>query len=367
MSTSPPLMVVGCGAVVDQYYVGALRKLEARGIARVVALVDPNPDRTAALGQHFRSARAFALPAEALAQATPDLTIIASPPSCHAEHAIAAFAAGSHVLCEKPMAASLDDAERMAAAARAAGRFLAIGMTRRMYTCLAEARAVLAAGALGDHLSFVYREGGVYAWPVNTDFPFRRATAGGGVLIDKGAHVLDFLAALFGEPVVAAYADDGHGDGVETNCQIRLVFPRASGKVQLSWSQPLVNGFHIAGSAGQLTLHPWRPDAVLWRRNDGGWETRVSAATWPCDLRPGGSRGTPWTYDDCMYYQLVQALRAAVHGEPVPVAGEQGLAVMRAIHACYRQATPLRRSWLTQAEQAQADARHWSRERCLAA
>jgi predicted dehydrogenase len=359
-------MVVGCGAVVGQHYLGALKKLEARGIARVVALVDPNPDRTAALGQQFRSARAFAVPAEALARTTPDLTIIASPPSLHAEHAVAAFGAGSHVLCEKPMATNVDDAERMVAAARAARRVLAVGMIRRMYPCLAEARALLAARALGDNLSFVCREGGVYRWPVSTDFAFRRATAGGGVLIDRGTHVLDFLTALFGEPVVAAYADDCHSDGVETNCQIGLAFPGASGVVQLSWSQPLVNGFHIAGSAGELTLHPWRPDAVLWRRNGGVWETRVSAATWPCDLQPGGRRGTP-TYDDCMYYQLVQTLRTAAYGEPVPVDGEQGLAVVRAIDACYRKAMPLRVSWLTKAEQAQADARHWSRERCVAA
>src|SRR6266705_6626631 len=256
------LMVVGCGAVVDRHYRGALRTLESRGIARVVALVDPDAARTSALEQDFPSARAFASPAEAFAQVTPHLTVVASPPSCHAEHAVAAFAAGSHVLCEKPMAASVDDAERMVAAARAAGRVLAIGMTRRMYSCLAEARAILAAGALGDPVSCVYREGEVYGWRVSTDFPFRRATAGGGVLIDKGTHVLDFLAALFGESNAAAYADDGHTDGVETNCQISVVFPGASGKVQLSWSQPLVNGLHITGSAGQLTLHPWRLDEI---------------------------------------------------------------------------------------------------------
>src|SRR6266705_613613 len=131
------LMVVGCGAVVDRHYRGALRTLESRGIARVVALVDPDAARTSALEQDFPSARAFASPAEAFAQVTPHLTVVASPPSCHAEHAVAAFAAGSHVLCEKPMAASVDDAERMVAAARAAGRVLAVGMTRRMYTCLA--------------------------------------------------------------------------------------------------------------------------------------------------------------------------------------------------------------------------------------
>jgi predicted dehydrogenase len=361
----PAIAVVGCGTVVDQYYRGALTKLEKRGIARVVALVDPDSNRAAALARHFRSARAFSTPGEALTQTAADLTIVASPPSLHAAHALAAFGAGSHVLCEKPMAASVDDAERMVAAARAARRVLAVGMTRRMFPYLAEMRSLIAAGALGERIRFTYRDGGVYGWPVSTDFAFRRAMAGGGVLIDKGTHVLDFLAALFGEPAPATYADDGHAEGVETNCRVGIGFPGAAGTVQLSWSQPLVNGFHVAGSAGEMTEHPWRLDAVLWRRSGGAWETRVSAAAWPRDLRANGRRGKPWTYEECVYYQIVQVLRAAVHGEAVPVGGEEGVMVMRAIQACYRMATPLRLSWLTEAEQAQADAHHW-RQQCAA-
>jgi predicted dehydrogenase len=363
---TPGIAVVGCGTVVDQYYRGALARLEARGIARVAALVDPDAGRAAALARQFRSARAFAAPEEAFATGAADLTIIASPPSLHAAHALAAFAVGSHVLCEKPMAASVADAERMVAAARSARRVLAIGMTRRMFPYLAEIRSLIAAGALGDRLRFVYRDGGVYGWPVSTGFAFRRSTAGGGVLIDKGTHVIDTLAALFGAPAPAAYADDALGDGVETNCRIGLVFPRASGIVQLSWNQPLAGGFDVAGSAGEITMHPWRLDAVRWRRSGGPWETRISAATWPRDLRPGGRREKPWTYEACVYHQVVQVLRAAVHGEAPPVTGEEGVMIMRAIEACYRMATPLRLTWLTDAEQAQADSVHW-RQQCAAA
>lgn len=363
----PRLAVIGCGTVVDQYYRGALLKLERRGVASVSALVDPDTVRAGSLARQFRSAQAFATPEEAYRSTAADLTIVASPPSLHAAHAAAAFAAGSHVLSEKPMAASVEDAERMVAAARAARRVLAVGMTRRMFPCLSEVRALIATGALGDRIRFEYRDGGVYGWPVSTDFAFRRATAGGGVLIDKGTHVMDFVAAVFGEPVPAAYADDGYGDGVETNCRIGLLFPGASGTVQLSWSQPLVSDFHVAGSAGELRLHPWRLDAVRWRRHGGAWETRVSAAAWPGDLRVRGRREKPWTYEDCVYYQVIQVLRAALYGEAPPVTGEEGVAVMKAIRACYRMATPLRLAWLTEAEQAQADARHWSRSRCAAA
>jgi predicted dehydrogenase len=363
---NPSIAVIGCGTVVDQYYRGALIKLEKRGIARVVAVVDPSTARATALARNFQSARVFPKPGDAFTQAAADLTIVASPPSLHAEHALAAFAAGSHVLCEKPMAASVSDAERMVAAARAARRVLAIGMTRRMFPYLAEMRSLIAAGALGDRLRFVYRDGGVYGWPVSTGFAFRRSTAGGGVLIDKGTHVIDSLAALFGAPAPAAYADDALGDGVETNCRIGLVFPGASGTVQLSWNQPLAGGFDVSGSAGEITMHPWRLDAVRWRRSGGAWETRVSAATWPRDLRLDGRREKPWTYEDCVYHQVVQVLRAAVHGEAPPVTGEEGATIMKAIEACYRMATPLRLAWLSDAEQAQADTVHW-RQQCAAA
>lgn len=358
----PRIAVVGCGAVVDQYYRGALVKLEKRGIARVAALVDPDAGRAAALARHFPSARAFTDLAGALGDAAITLTIVASPPSLHAGHALSAFAAGSHVLCEKPMAASVPDAERMVAAAREARRVLAVGMTRRMFPYLSAMRSLIAAGHLGDRLEFVYRDGSVYGWPVSTGFAFRRASAGGGVLIDKGTHVLDFLAALFGAPLPAAYADDGRGEGVETNCRIGVVFPAASGTVQLSWSQPLANGLRIRGSAGEVKEHPWRLDAVRWRRHGKAWETRVSAARWARDLRPDSPKETPWTYEDCVYYQVVQVLRASVLGEAPPVTGEEGVMVMKAIEACYRMATSLRLAWLSEAEQTQADTLHWRRQ-----
>ena len=361
------LAVIGCGAVTTGLYRGALKKLESRDIARVVALVDPSTERTAVLARDFRAARAFTTTEQAFAETRPALTIVASPAGRHAEHATAAFAAGSHVLCEKPMTVAASDGERMLAASRDAGRVLAVGMVRRMFPSLAEARAILASGVLGDQVRFVYREGLVYSWPVSTDAAFRRATAGGGVLTDFGSHVLDFLAALFGAPTVNGYADDALEGGVETNCRIELAFPTATGIAQLSWSQPLKTELRIAGSAGELAVDPGRIDSVRWRRHGGEWETRASDATWPMDLRPSGDRRTPRTYYECIYHQVVQVMRAALYGEPVPASGEEGLAAVRAIEACYRQATALGQPWLAASESAEAESRHWNGERWAAA
>ena len=361
------IAIIGCGAAIAGLHAAALRKLESRGTARVVALVDPDRSRTAALGRSFRRARPFTTVAEAFSATAPELTIVATPPALHAEHAVAALAAGSHVLCEKPMAIRAADAERMLAAAASARRFLAIGMTRRMATGLLEARALVVSGSLGDNLRFAYRDGAVYDWPVSTSAPFSRTTAGGGVLIDLGSHAIDYLSALFGPPSVIAYADDGQGEGVETNCVVELDFPAASGFAQLSWNQPLVTGLDIVGEKAELRLHPFRPDSLLWRPRGGRWQARETRATLARDVEPRPERGAPRTYYEAIYYQLVQVLRAVRYGEPVPVDGEQGLTAVRAMDACYLQATPLRLPWLTAAEQSRADDRHWSRTRWLAA
>jgi len=362
-----PIAIIGCGAVIAGLHASALRKLESREAARVVALVDPDRSRATALGRQFRWARPFATVAEAFSATAPALTIVASPPALHADHAVAALAAGSHVLCEKPMAVKAADAERMAAAAVDARRWLAIGMTRRLATGLLEARALIAAGALGDGVRFVYRDGAVYDWPVSTSAAFSRATAGGGVLFDLGSHAIDYLSALFGTPSVMAYADDAQRDGVEANCVVELGFPAASGFAQLSWNQPLATGLDIVGEKAELRLHPFRPDSLLWRPRGGRWQARESRVTLARDVELRPERGAPRTYYEAIYYQLVQVLRAVRYGEAVPVDGEQGLASVRAIDTCYRQAAPLRLPWLAAAEQARADDRHWSRERWLAA
>jgi len=284
----------------------------------------------------------------------------------HAEHAIAALGAGSHVLCEKPMATQVHDAERMVAAARHAGRVLAVGMVRRMFPCLADARDLLSTGALGDQLRFVYREGTVYGWPARTDAAFRRATAGGGVLTDLGSHVFDFLFALFGAPTGLSYADDGQAEGVETNGRVELNFARAQGVAQLSWSQPLVTGLHIVGSNAEIRLDPGRIDSVLFRPRGGDWEARSSLRTSAVDLRRAPRMESPSTYYACILHQVVRTLRAAIYGEPVGATAEDGLAVVRTIESCYREATSLQLPWLTPAEQERADDRHWNRVRWAA-
>ncbi|MFC8900653.1 Gfo/Idh/MocA family protein [Streptomyces cinereoruber] len=140
-----------------------------------------------------------------------DLVDICTPGDSHAEIAIAALEAGKHVLCEKPLANSVAEAEAMTAAAEAAaarGRIAMVGFNYRRVPALAYARGLVAEGRLGAlrHVRVTYLQD----WLVDPDFPLtwrlEREHAGSGALGDLGAHAVDLAQYLAGEPLVGVSA-----------------------------------------------------------------------------------------------------------------------------------------------------------------
>ncbi|MFZ4300637.1 Gfo/Idh/MocA family protein [Streptomyces cinereoruber] len=139
------------------------------------------------------------------------LVDICTPGDSHAEIAIAALEAGKHVLCEKPLANSVAEAEAMTAAAEAAaarGRIAMVGFNYRRVPALAYARGLVAEGRLGTlrHVRVTYLQD----WLVDPDFPLtwrlEREHAGSGALGDLGAHAVDLAQYLAGEPLVGVSA-----------------------------------------------------------------------------------------------------------------------------------------------------------------
>jgi predicted dehydrogenase len=133
-----------------------------------------------------------------------DLVDICTPGDTHAEIAIAALAAGKHVLCEKPLANTVDEARAMAAAAEAAaakGVRSMVGFSYRRVPALALARRLVAEGRLGElrHVRAAYLQD----WIVDPDFPLvwrlRKEAAGSGALGDIGAHIVDMAQYLTGD------------------------------------------------------------------------------------------------------------------------------------------------------------------------
>jgi predicted dehydrogenase len=130
-----------------------------------------------------------------------DVVDICTPGRLHAEIAIAALAAGKHVLCEKPLANTLAEAEAMHAAAAAAserGIRSMVGFSYRRTPALAYARELIADGRVGDirHIRALYLQD----WIVDPEFPLVwrliREEAGSGALGDLGAHLIDLAQYL---------------------------------------------------------------------------------------------------------------------------------------------------------------------------
>lgn len=135
-----------------------------------------------------------------------DIVDICAPGFMHAEIAIAALAAGKHVLVEKPLANTLAEAEAMAEAGRLArtrGVQSMIGFNYRRVPALALARELIAEGRLGTvrHLRAAYLQD----WLADPESPMtwrlRRETAGSGALGDIASHAIDQVLFLLGEPV----------------------------------------------------------------------------------------------------------------------------------------------------------------------
>ncbi|QDO01987.1 Gfo/Idh/MocA family oxidoreductase [Streptomyces sp. RLB3-17] len=140
-----------------------------------------------------------------------DLVDICTPGDSHAEIALAALAAGKHVLCEKPLANTVEEAEAMTEAAEAAfarGQVSMVGFNYRRMPATSLARKMVAEGRLGAlrHVRVTYLQD----WLVDPQFPLtwrlRKELAGSGALGDLGAHIVDLAQYLAGEPVVGVSA-----------------------------------------------------------------------------------------------------------------------------------------------------------------
>ncbi|MGO1415192.1 MAG: Gfo/Idh/MocA family protein [Microbacterium gubbeenense] len=138
---------------------------------------------------------------EVIARDDIDVVDIVTPGHSHDEIAIAALAAGKHVLCEKPLANSVADADRMADAAEASSAIAMLGFTYRRVPALTRARDLIAEGRVGtvQQVRAAYRQD----WLVDPKAPLswrlKKDQAGAGALGDIGGHAVDLVQFLTGQ------------------------------------------------------------------------------------------------------------------------------------------------------------------------
>jgi predicted dehydrogenase len=172
----------------------------------LVALAGMEPDALHRLGDQYgiRQEGRYANWQDLVDHGQIDLLSVAAPTTLHAPIAVAALNAGMHVLSEKPMAENADTARLMVEAAERNDRVLDVSFNHRQRGHVKVLKKIIDAGLLGRiyyaKVGWLRREGipGLGSWFT------RRATAGGGPLMDLGVHMLDIALYLMGEPAVRA-------------------------------------------------------------------------------------------------------------------------------------------------------------------
>ncbi|WP_243758374.1 Gfo/Idh/MocA family protein [Actinotalea soli] len=304
-----------------------------------------------------------------------DLVDICTPGSTHAEIALAALAAGKHVLCEKPLANSVAEAEEMAAAAAVAARdgvLAMVGFTYRRVPALSFARQLVAEGRLGTirHVRAQYLQDWIADEEAPLSWRLDREKAGSGALGDIGAHVVDLAQFITGEritgvsglletfvherPVATEHAglhgSAGSERGPVTVDDAAVFLARFSGggigtfeATRFAWGRKNAIRLEINGSAGSLAFDFEDMNVLHWF--DAADEARLAgfrrivvtepehpyaAAWWP----PGHGLG----YEHGFTHQAVDLVRSLAAGEQPRPSFADGLVVQRVLDAVERSA-----------------------------
>jgi len=212
------LGLIGCGSFggfcLETY--SAMAGLHAAAVADVV------PEAARAFGERFGAA-AYTDPQQLIADPNVDLVHVATPPSTHHRLAVAAARAGKHVLCEKPLALNVAQADEILAAAEAAAVICPLNFVLRYNAATDLVKAVIDSGALGEVLS-ARLTNCAGDTGLGADHWFWNKDLSGGIFVEHGVHFFDLYGHWFGPGrLVAACAATRGENGPEDRvaCTIR--------------------------------------------------------------------------------------------------------------------------------------------------
>jgi predicted dehydrogenase len=204
-----------------------------------------------------------------------DVVYVVLPNGMHAEYTIRAFAAGKHVMCEKPMAISVEECEQMIAAGKAAGKKLQIGYRMHWDAPTLACIEAIRRGEIGP-IQIIEAETG-FTSDDPTQWRLNRKLAGGGCLMDIGIYSLSAAMYLSGEEptevLAQTYQDtsDPRFKEVEQSCNFQLKFPSGVMASCLSSYNANMNRYVVHGRGGQCLLEPGQAyGGVKFQINHGG-------------------------------------------------------------------------------------------------
>ncbi|MCQ8186097.1 Gfo/Idh/MocA family protein [Parvularcula maris] len=260
-----------------------------------------------------------------------DAVYIVLPSGLHAEWTEKAFAAGKHVLCEKPMALSPSECERMIAASKAADRKLMIAYRCHFEPYNLKLMELMREGAIGElrtiRTNHQYKAG--MATP-QTNWRLNRRLAGGGPLEDYGLYGLQaslYISGQMPERISASVMrpeGDARFQEIAAHTASQLTFPGgAAAQLSTSYDAAGLNRLDIFGSEGRIVMEPG---------------TSYGGQTMTLSRGQGSETLTPGDPQVQFAGQLDHFAEAVREGTPIKTPGEIGLRDSRLIEAIYRAA-----------------------------
>ena len=337
--------VIGCGYIAEEAH---LPNFLSCPRAELVAVADTRKERLVAVREKFGVKNFYTDYHDMLKGNLIDAVSICVPNFLHSQVAIDASEAGKHILCEKPMATTLDDADRMISAARKNNVKLMIGNSLRFLPNHKLAREWVQKGKIGK-VYFVraqFASPGPYGAPGITSPFYFDSEKGGGVLFDAGSHLVDLLLWMFGDvskvhACVGAYKDEiNKADDVAS---VSLKFENGIiGEIFASWVSIQnwhlmtdYNNLQILGSEGRMYSDFWGPYLHYFKEKSLVCRLKGMIKVTPVELDPK----IPFAARNYAYEKEINSFVNCVVKDKEPlVTGEDGRRALEVIIDAYRSA-----------------------------
>jgi UDP-N-acetyl-2-amino-2-deoxyglucuronate dehydrogenase len=325
--------VIGCGEIA---YSATGKSIQAAHNAEMVTGVDPVEHVARSFGETYDIETTTNLDA-VLASPEVDAVVISTPHYTHAPLTIAAAKAGKHVMVEKPIACTLEQADAMIAACKEAGVLLTVNLVTRYDPGAVKAKELIERGAIGTVTAIQFHGAGNkpdsywsggYSGRVQTEWRRFKAQSGGGILIMNFVHDIDRLRYVTGLEAVRVYAEyDTFATDVEVEDWITLSMRYENGAIGNLLASSCAKGNEstgdrIYGTAGQIGF--------------GRGVLRVYT-----DLDVEGLEQGAWNEIELPRVEtrqvFIERFAQAVHeGKAPDIPGEEGRKTLEVIYAAYR-------------------------------
>lgn len=333
--------IIGCGRIAQLRHIP---EYAAREDVQLAGFYDKNIGRAKELAEKY-SAVNYNSYEELLANPAIDVVSICTANHSHAEIAIAALRAGKHVLCEKPMAVTLEECERMTEEAEKNGKYLMVGHNQRLLRTHQEAKKLLEAGEIGKLISFhtSFTHGGPETWSIDAGknvWFFDKSKAAFGAMADLGIHKTDLIRYLTGEEIVSAQAflstldkkdEKGNRIPVDDYASCMYLLERgAVGSMTVGWINygQEDNSTVLYGEKGVMKLYCDRQYSLLIERKGG------SCVRYEIDkIQTNDGQSKSGVIDE--FIDCIKEKRESV------ISGEEALKSMRAVFCAIERQSPL--------------------------